>query len=262
MTVETLKGIRGDEHYTYSGQRWPAKRELSTWVNLRYIDEENRPCDLMIGCAKETSRKRSQWYHRRLHPGPARPTWTYNSSYIRIAANEGASCRGSASFAICITRTSPKNKFASNCSCWAWFWCCDNRWSDGYISHERVLSVTHPGEAIASAASGRISPVHYHHSCNECYISERSFSALLKSYLRTTTLQEHLNYLMLLDVHKKRTDVLDMQAAVVTEFIGESEHRCGIFAAYIWAEWQWRRLMYNLTVIMPTVSWVIWFFLL
>ena len=39
-------------------------------------------------------------------------------------------------------------------------------------------------------------------------------------------------YLMLLDVHKKRSDVLDMQA-VVTEFIGESEHRCGIFAAYI-----------------------------
>ena len=62
--------------------------------------------------------------------------------------------------------------------------------------------------------------------------SEISFSALLKSYLRTTTLQEHLNYLMLLDVHKKRTDALDMQA-VVTEFIGESEHRCGIFAAYI-----------------------------
>ena len=80
-------------------------------------------------------------------------------------------------------------------------------------------------------------------------ISERSFSALrlLKSYLRTTTIQERLNYLMLLDVHKKRTDVLDMQA-VVTEFIGESEHRCGIFAAHIWEEWQWRSLMYNLTV--------------
>ncbi len=64
--------------------------------------------------------------------------------------------------------------------------------------------------------------------------SERSFSALrlLKSYLHTTTLQKRLNYLMLLDVHMKRTYVLDMQA-VVTEFIGESEHRCGIFAAYI-----------------------------
>ena len=55
--------------------------------------------------------------------------------------------------------------------------------------------------------------------------SERSFSVLrlLKSYLRTTTLQERLNYLMLLDVHKKRTDVLDIGLqAVVTEFIGES----------------------------------------
>ena len=62
--------------------------------------------------------------------------------------------------------------------------------------------------------------------------SDRSFSALrrLKSYLRTTMLQERLNYLMLLHVHKERTDALDMQA-VLTEFIGESEHRCGIFAA-------------------------------
>ena len=61
---------------------------------------------------------------------------------------------------------------------------------------------------------------------------EKSFSALrlLKRYLRTTTLQERLNYLMLLDVHKKRTDVLDMHV-VVAEFIGESEHRFGIIAA-------------------------------
>ena len=63
---------------------------------------------------------------------------------------------------------------------------------------------------------------------------ERSFSALrlLKRYLRTTTLQERLNYLMLLDVHKKRTYFLDMQV-VVAEFMGESEHRFGIVAAYI-----------------------------
>ena len=62
--------------------------------------------------------------------------------------------------------------------------------------------------------------------------SERSFSALrlLKSYLRTTPLQERLNYLMSLDVHKNRTDVLDMQA-VVTKFIGESElcHPCSVY---------------------------------
>ena len=40
------------------------------------------------------------------------------------------------------------------------------------ISHERVPSATQPGAAIASAASGRTSPVHSHHSCNECYIGE------------------------------------------------------------------------------------------
>ena len=36
---------------------------------------------------------------------------------------------------------------------------------------------------------------------------------------------------MLLHVHKEWTDGLDMQA-VLTEFIGESELQCGIFAAY------------------------------
>ena len=45
-------------------------------------------------------------------------------------------------------------------------------WSDEYISHERVLSVTRPGAAIANVASDRTSPVHSHHSCNECYIGE------------------------------------------------------------------------------------------
>ena len=34
--------------YIYSGERRLAKRELSTWVNLRYLKEENRPFDLMI----------------------------------------------------------------------------------------------------------------------------------------------------------------------------------------------------------------------
>ena len=54
--------------------------------------------------------------------------------------------------------------------------------------------------------------------------SEWSFSVLrhLKSYLRTTMLQERLNYLMwLLHVHKERTDALDVQA-MLTEVIGES----------------------------------------
>ena len=55
--------------------------------------------------------------------------------------------------------------------------------------------------------------------------SERSFSALrrLKSYLRTTMMQERLNYLMLLYVHKNRTDALDLKA-ILNDFVGESEH--------------------------------------
>ena len=62
--------------------------------------------------------------------------------------------------------------------------------------------------------------------------SERSLSALrhLKSYLRTTTLQGRMSELS-----------PDMQS-VLTEFIGESEHRCGLFAAYIWAQYHWPRL--------------------
>ena len=46
--------------------------------------------------------------------------------------------------------------------------------------------------------------------------SERSFSALrrVKRYLRSTMLQERLNYLMLLHVHKDRTDMLCLKSAV------------------------------------------------
>ena len=41
---------------------------------------------------------------------------------------------------------------------------------------------------------------------------------------------------------------LDMQA-VLTEFIGESEHRCGIFAAYKTVFEQNESLLYNIAVI-------------
>ena len=63
--------------------------------------------------------------------------------------------------------------------------------------------------------------------------SERSFSALrrVKSYLRTTMTQKRLNYLMILHVHKDRTDLLDLKA-LLNEFIQCSEHRCNIFAKY------------------------------
>ena len=63
--------------------------------------------------------------------------------------------------------------------------------------------------------------------------SERSFSALrrLKNYLRTTMAQERLNHLMIMHVHKDRTEKLDLKL-VLNDFVGESEHRTGIFAKY------------------------------
>ena len=63
--------------------------------------------------------------------------------------------------------------------------------------------------------------------------SERSFSALrrLKSYLRSTMGNERLNHLMVLHVHKERTDKLDLKC-VLNEFVGESVHRTSIFAKY------------------------------
>ncbi len=63
--------------------------------------------------------------------------------------------------------------------------------------------------------------------------SERSFSALrrVKSYLRATMLQERLNYLMLLHVHKERTDAICLKT-VVNDFIGDSIHRSNIFGNY------------------------------
>ena len=42
-------------------------------------------------------------------------------------------------------------------------------------------------------------------------------------------LQERLNHLMLLHVHKKRTDTLDAKTGL-NDFIKNSEHRLNIFA--------------------------------
>ena len=60
--------------------------------------------------------------------------------------------------------------------------------------------------------------------------SERSFSALrrVKSYLRSTMLQERLNYL---HVHKDRTDMLCLKSAI-NNFVGDSVHRSNIFRKY------------------------------
>ena len=63
--------------------------------------------------------------------------------------------------------------------------------------------------------------------------SERSFSVLrrLKAYLRNTMT---LNNIMMLHVHKELTDGINL-GLIVTEFIGDSEHRhklCNINLCY------------------------------
>ncbi|XP_068671396.1 uncharacterized protein [Montipora foliosa] len=57
-------------------------------------------------------------------------------------------------------------------------------------------------------------------------VSERSFSALkwVKTYLRSTTGDSRLNHLMMLHVHKDRTDALTL-VDVANDFVGEKENR-------------------------------------
>ena len=61
-------------------------------------------------------------------------------------------------------------------------------------------------------------------------MSEHTFSALqrVKTYLHSTTRQDRLNLLMILHVHKDRTDALDLKE-VANEFVSGSEHRLRIF---------------------------------
>ena len=60
--------------------------------------------------------------------------------------------------------------------------------------------------------------------------SERSFSALrrVKTYLRSTMTQLRLNNLMLLHIHKERTDFLNLDA-VANDFIDRKETRLALF---------------------------------
>ena len=65
--------------------------------------------------------------------------------------------------------------------------------------------------------------------------SERVFSALrrLKSYLRSTMCQTRLNHLMLLNVHREKTDGLkDKMLEVANTFVEFSEHRKKIFGVF------------------------------
>ena len=60
--------------------------------------------------------------------------------------------------------------------------------------------------------------------------SERSFSVLrrVKTYLRTTMTQNRLNHLMVLHVHKVRTDSLDLMS-IAREFVTGREGRLRMF---------------------------------
>ena len=64
-------------------------------------------------------------------------------------------------------------------------------------------------------------------------VSERSFSALkrVKTYLRSPTGDSRLNHLMMLYVHKDRTDALTL-VDIANDFVGEKENRKQLFGKF------------------------------
>ena len=65
--------------------------------------------------------------------------------------------------------------------------------------------------------------------------SERSFSAMrgVKSYLCSTMLQERLNSLMLIHVHKDLTDKINILCDVCNEFVSKDERRQQVFGKFL-----------------------------
>ena len=63
--------------------------------------------------------------------------------------------------------------------------------------------------------------------------SERSFSALkpVKIYLRSTTGDVRLNNLMMLHIHRDRSDMIDLVAAA-NQFVGKQENRKQLFGTF------------------------------
>ena len=63
--------------------------------------------------------------------------------------------------------------------------------------------------------------------------SERSFSAIrrVKSYLHSTMLQERLNSLMLIQVHKDLTDKINI-CDVCNEFVSKGERTQQVFGKF------------------------------
>ena len=64
-------------------------------------------------------------------------------------------------------------------------------------------------------------------------VSERSASAVrrIKTYLRSTMTQVRFNNLLILHIHKEKTDNLDL-ASCLNEFIAGNEHRLSLFGEY------------------------------
>ena len=62
---------------------------------------------------------------------------------------------------------------------------------------------------------------------------ERSFSSLrrVKNYLRSTMTENRLNSVMLLHIHKERTDSLSL-IDVANDFIQGSDHRHTVFGTF------------------------------
>jgi len=63
-------------------------------------------------------------------------------------------------------------------------------------------------------------------------VSERQFSTMsrIKSYLRSTMRQDHLNHLMTLHIYQDKPDNLDL-ISVANEFVS-LEHRCRFFGTF------------------------------
>ena len=64
-------------------------------------------------------------------------------------------------------------------------------------------------------------------------ISERSFSALkrLKIYMRSTMADERLNNLMILHIHREKTDKLDL-VDIANRFVGKNDTRKRMFGRF------------------------------
>ena len=85
-----------------------------------------------------------------------------------------------------------------------------------------------------SGVAKRISELEPRAYFTHCYGHALNLAAcdtLKKSKVMKDALEERLNYLMIIHVHKERTDALDMKT-LLNEFVDKSEHRTRIFARF------------------------------